>query len=236
MENRRRYRELFASDHIHGYKWSEWTLILVPHKHGLWFAGDIEGKKPASMRQIPRTTLPTSAAGVYEIAIEPPPPPFPGVDTRKICVYVGRARDAGSRGNNLRTRIGRYMKYGSDLCNELRFFLDANCQVYVRWAQFDQGKATDDAERLLLDEFDYAFNTQHNDAYRPVEKVVLCHGEYLFTKLKAQYDAGEEEEEASAADEEDEAIVDEAVDRIRKELTDSQQRRLVAKLNLVLKG
>lgn len=139
-----------------------WVRGLESIPNGQWFARDDDKLKI--------DVLKGHTGGVYEIGLWPHadlPPESP----QAICVYVGRAtkvRD-DAKGQTLRSRIfSEYCRNGSHLANQLREYLKEGFDVYFRWRTFDLVTAAIEYEILLLDSFNYAFNSSRNGLVRGV--------------------------------------------------------------------
>jgi len=204
-------RELSSDSKKHlGQDWHEWVMVLIPTPdcEQVWFLG--ANNKSPSIVQIPQSTLPVSACGVYvsacgvyEIGVSREILAARGI----ICVYAGRAIHNHSRGNNMRLRLGRYIKSGFDLGNELRYFLVRGFSVHVRWCLFPPLEPTEKAELALLGTYDYAFNQQHNGKDRAPQEVLYDDSQTLRAKLAEltnEKDPDEESEDEVDDDDDDE--------------------------------
>jgi hypothetical protein len=143
-----------------GSVWSEWRAVITPNRINGWFTGR-DGKSAATIgNEIPLELVPSKTTGVYEIAAAKR-------GKEKICVYVGRAK---TKKNSLRERLGRYIKSGFDLREELEWMLARGYSIYFRWIVLGQ-KAAETHEKVLLNGYDYAFNKQLNGKYRKAADV-----------------------------------------------------------------
>jgi hypothetical protein len=149
--------------------WTEWTRGLIPvlNESGNWYTRD---EVSLGSRYDKIKPLSTTVAGIYEY----------GARYKDqgdiICVYVGRAHkvNKNSTGCTLRARIySGYCKNGSDSRYELGEYLKRGFHIYFRWCPLLKITEIKQLEIHLLQNYDYAFNTEHSiSSYRKPEHVM----------------------------------------------------------------
>ncbi|XP_045160569.2 uncharacterized protein LOC123525524 [Mercenaria mercenaria] len=143
-------REEVDDSSLPGQNWSEWDQLMTPHSNTPGWIRRDPGNTGYRLTDEKLKDIVIDERGVYELKIEK--------HGRIIVVYAGKAE-------NVLQRLIDYCKNGS---HKPQRFDDALLGGYNICVRFRHTNNIDDAEKKLLDRYNYAWNKSRNDKERDI--------------------------------------------------------------------